>query len=274
MCRLLGYVAERPTAVVDLIGEEALAEFTALTVVHADGWGMAWRDPDSGRIACASSPDSAARDTTYAELVDRPLGGAGLVHLRWATGGLAVKPENTHPFVEDGRYAFAHNGHVSPIQDLEDLLTPESRSRLRGDTDSERYFRFLLQCIEEAGGDEPAGVTRGLATLVREFPTSSLNALMLTPDRMFAVHINSHAKPPAEALREMFEGEEEIPRRHVTDYFTMDYRVKHNSVQVVSSGLDEDGWASVPRDLAVMVDLTTHERVPLDLTMAADRASP
>jgi predicted glutamine amidotransferase len=274
VCRLLGYVCDRPTSVVELIGRDPLAEFTALTVVHRDGWGMAWRDPESGRITSASSPESAARDATYADLVARPLGSAGLVHLRWATGGLPVSPENTHPFVEDGKYAFAHNGHVSPMDELEALLTAESRAHLQGETDSERYFRFVLQCIHEAGGDEPAGVTRALVTLMERFPTSSLNALLLTPTRMFGVHINSHAESPARALKEMFAAEEEIPSRHVTDYFTMDYRVTHNSVQVVSSGLKDDGWASVPRDMAVMVDLRTHQRVPLDLTMAAGQAGP
>lgn len=265
MCRLLGYVCDRPTSVVDLIGPDALEDFTALTVVHRDGWGMAWRDPDSGRVESASSPDSAARDEEYADLVRRPLGGAGLVHLRWATGGLPITEENTHPFVEDGRYAFAHNGHVSPIGELESLLSPASRDRLRGDTDSERYFRYVLQCIDEAGGDEPAGVTRALRRLVDAFPASSLNALLLTPTRMFAVHINSHAISPGEALRDLFAAEEQVPSRHLTDYFAMDYRVTHNSVQVVSSGLDTDGWTSVPGDMAVMVDLETHERTALDL---------
>jgi len=58
---------------------------------------------------------------------------------------------------------------------------------------------------------------------------------------MFGVHINSHASPPAKALEEMFTSKDEIPSGDVTDYSTTDYRVAHNSVQVVSSGLHEDG---------------------------------
>lgn len=262
MCRLLGYVADRPTSVAEILGEEGLADFTALTVVHGDGWGMAWHEPSQHETGSASSPRSAHDDARYHELVRQPLGRAGMVHLRWATEGLAVTPENTHPFVDNG-YAFAHNGHVSPIDDLEALLADESRGRLRGTTDSERYFRFLMQCIAETG-DELEGVGRGVGILMREFPESSLNALMLTPEHMLAVHINSRASTPP-ALHEMFDSEEEMPTRHATEYFAMDYRLAPDAVHVISSGLDEEGWTLVPDDMAVMVDLHTREMTQLDL---------
>ncbi|MDP3889992.1 class II glutamine amidotransferase [Nocardioides sp.] len=262
MCRLLGYVAERPTAVVDVLGEEGLESFTSLTAVHGDGWGMAWHDPADDSTRSASSAASAAVDPAYDELVRSELGAAGLVHLRWATGGLPVSEANTHPFI-DGGYAFAHNGHVSPISRLEELLTPRSREALIGETDSERYFRFVLQTIEEHG-DEAEGATRAIAQLVKEFPDCSLNALMLTPDRMFAIHINSRATSPLRALREMFDNEDEIPSRHTSEYFAMDYRVTPDAIHVISSGLDEPGWDPVPADTAVMVDLATRKVTRLD----------
>ena len=262
MCRLLGYVADRPTSVAEILGDEALADFTALTAVHGDGWGMAWHAPGEHETHWASSAESALEDPRYAELVRQPLGRAGLVHLRWASPGLAITPENTHPFVDDG-YAFAHNGHISPVDRLEGLLTDASRARLAGTTDSERYFRFLMQRIAETG-DELAGVTDALGILMGEFPESSLNALMLTPEHLFAVHINSRASTPP-ALHEMFESEDEMPSRHATEYFAMDYRLAPDAVHVISSGLDEEGWSLVPDDMAVMVDLHTREMTQLDL---------
>ena len=45
MCRLLGYVAARPTSVIDLLGQDAFDTFTSLAAVHGDGWGMAWHEP-------------------------------------------------------------------------------------------------------------------------------------------------------------------------------------------------------------------------------------
>jgi predicted glutamine amidotransferase len=261
VCRLLGYVADRPTSVVEVLGEDGFDRFTALTAVHGDGWGMAWRAEDE-TIQTVSVADSASADASYDALGRTPLGRAGIVHLRWASEGLPVLPENTHPFLETdtvaGTVAFAHNGHIEPIGRLDDLLADASRARLRGTTDSERYFRFVLDCVEKEQ-DLQAGVTRALGVLVAEFPTSSLNALMLTPTTMFAVHINSAAASPQRRLRELFDSAEDIPARHTTEYFAMDYRVEADAVHVISSGLDEEGWTPVPADTAAMVDLATRE---------------
>lgn len=271
MCRLFGYVTQSPRSVADLLGDEGLDAFTSLTAVHSDGWGMAWRTTEGG-TETVTSPQSAHEDRTYDDLAREPLSSAGMVHLRWATGGLDVRPENTHPF-SDGTSAFAHNGHVSPIDGLEDLLHEETRATLQGDTDSERYFRFVRQCIDEHG-DEQSGVTDALAIMIKHFPECSLNALMLTPSRMFAIHINSRADSPLRALRAMFDDEDQIPARHTTEYFAMDYRVTEESIEVVSSGLDQPGWTPVPADTAVMVDLATREVTRLDPVAALDEHTP
>ena len=151
MCRLLGYVADRPISVVVVLGDDGFDRFPALTAVHGDGWGMAWKAEDD-TVQHVGVADSASADASYDSLARTPLGRAGIVHLRWASEGLTVTPENTHPFVEAetvaGTVAFAHNGHITPIDRLEELLTDDQRGRLRGTTDSERYFRFLLQHVE------------------------------------------------------------------------------------------------------------------------------
>jgi predicted glutamine amidotransferase len=257
VCRLLGYVARRPISVLDVLGLEEFEAFTALTAVHGDGWGMAWQDPDDHTVRCVSSAASAIRDPEYARRARQRLGRAGIVHLRWATPGLPVAPENTHPFVDDG-YAFAHNGHISPLERLDGLLTPQSRAALRGGTDSERYFRFVLQCIAERGEDAE-GLCQALDVLVRQFPDASLNALLLTPTHVFGVHINSRASAPVKGLRKLFATEDQIPYRHANEYFAMDFRLTHDAVHVISSGIDPKGWTPVPEDTAAMVDLSTLE---------------
>lgn len=263
MCRLLGYVAREPMSVVDVLGEEEFASFTALTAVHGDGWGMAWQDPADQAIRCTTSAASATDDPDYPRLARQPLGRAGMLHLRWATPGLRVTPENTHPFVEGG-YAFAHNGHISPVDQLEGLLTPGSRAALRGTTDSERYFRFVMQNIADRG-DDAAGLRQALTVLVDHFPHASLNALLLTPTHMFGVHINSRAAAPVEGLQDLFATADQIPLRHTDDYFTMDFRLTVDAVHVISSGIDPDGWTPVPEDTAAAVDLTSLEIQRLDL---------
>ncbi|WP_411721147.1 class II glutamine amidotransferase [Mycetocola sp.] len=262
MCRLLGYVAARPLAAVDALGASEFQAFTSLASLHGDGWGVAWRGADQ-LTHSVSRPGSAARDPLYADLTRQPLGSAGLVHLRWASGGLPVVPENTHPFT-DGDYAFAHNGNITPIARLDEMLSPASTAKLRGDTDSERYFRFVLQCIAESDS-EADGVTRALHTMTHEFPNASLNALLLTPTALFAIHVNSKAVSPPRALSARYASDADMPPRHATEYYTMDYRITADAVHVISSGLNEPGWTNVPPDSAAMIDLETRELTRLEL---------
>lgn len=243
-----------PTSLVDLLGREDFSAFTALTTVHDDGWGMAWYDADDGRLHHARSARSAEGDLVYAELAERPLGRVGLVHLRWASPGIPVRVENSHPFVE-GQVAMAHNGHIASIDRLEGLLTPGSRSALIGGTDSERYFRYVLQCIE-AAGDVAAGLGQAVTTLSAEFPSASLNALLLTPERLLAVHVNSHATPPPMLKDLRGKGIAADRIRHTDDeYFAMDFRRTRQGTQVVSSGIDPDGWTPVPEDAVGVIDV-------------------
>jgi predicted glutamine amidotransferase len=255
MCRLLGYVSERPTSLVDVLGRAEFEAFTALTAFHDDGWGMAWYDADDGRLCRAAAARSARGDATYDELAARRLGRAGILHLRWASPGLAIRPENTHPFVA-GEVAMAHNGHIAPIDRLERLLDGSHRAALRGQTDSERYFQFVLQSME-AAGDEETGLVRAVATLVSEFPTASLNALLLTPATLFAVHINSRAAVPP-ALKGLGIAAERV--RHTDDeYFAMDFRHSPSGVHLISSGIDPAGWTPAPEDSVGAVDLASGE---------------
>lgn len=262
MCRLLGYVSEEPESAVDGLGDGEFQTFTSLSALHGDGWGMAWSQSDGDGIDVATSPMSAADDPVYFELAGQALGSAGLVHLRWATDGLVVAPMNTHPFT-DGSYALAHNGSISPMETLDGLLSEASRARLRGTTDSERYFRLVLQCME-AERDERAGVVRAVGTLREHFPHASLNALFLTPTRLYAVHVNSQATTPLDDLREVFGSDDAIPHGHASAYFDMAYQVSPTAVHVISSGLPEEGWLPVPGDSILAIDLTTRAIEVLD----------
>lgn len=257
MCRLLGYVTGEPRAVTDSLGREAFTSFTSLASLHGDGWGAAWQDPETGRNRVVTSPESAATDREFADLTSTPLGRGGMVHLRWATAGLAVSPENTHPF-QDGEFVFGHNGGIKPIDALEDLLTEESRAALQGTTDSERYFRYLLESVRGAE-DEAGALTEAVGRLAGHFPRSSLNALLLTPTTLYAIHVNSHANPPTDDLWELYASEDEMPVGHLDEYFAMYTRCSADGVHVISSGLTEPGWDPVPPDTVLAIDLATAE---------------
>jgi predicted glutamine amidotransferase len=262
LCRLLGYVSHGPSSALEGLGATEFQAFTSLSALHGDGWGMAWSRPGGSGIGAATSPVSAAEDPSYFELAGQALGAAGLVHLRWATDGLIVHAMNTHPFT-DGTYALAHNGSISPIEILESLLSERSLAQVKGTTDSERYFRLVLQCIEEAG-DERAGLLRAVALLHGRFPEASLNALFLTPTRLYAVHVNSRAATPLDDLRELFGSDDAMPHGHAAAYFDMAYKVSPTAVHVISSGLPDEGWTPVPRDSILAIDLISRAVDVLD----------
>src|SRR5258708_31387528 len=103
MCRLLGFCARAQAALVDVIGDDGLSQFIALSELHGDGWGMAWYEGAEPVIRKSPLP---ADEPEFEKLARQPLGDLGLVHLRWATPGLVVNDRNTHPF-NYGSYAFA-----------------------------------------------------------------------------------------------------------------------------------------------------------------------
>lgn len=122
MCRLLGVASPEPTSVADTVGDAVLTDFLALTKIHGDGWGVASVGAPDDAPRVEVSPDSALSDPRFGTAV-KEAARASVVHLRWATNGLAVRRENSHPFAADG-VAMAHNGSIKPMAALDGLLDP------------------------------------------------------------------------------------------------------------------------------------------------------
>ena len=139
------------------MGMESFRAFTGLSELHGDGWGMAWYA--GSKPAAWKSPGRAGDEPEYDKLAWQPLGDLGLVHLRWATPGLAVSDANTHPF-RYGPYTFAHNGAIYPQDRLGEMLPPEWERQLAGSTDSERYFLHLHVAAGGAGRRHGRGARR------------------------------------------------------------------------------------------------------------------
>jgi predicted glutamine amidotransferase len=163
MCRLLGFVSRRPTTLRELLGEEELAEFTELSLKHGDGWGFARATADG--VEVTKAPDAARTSPLFASVAAGQTADLGLLHLRWATLGLGVVPENTHPFT-DGRIAFAHNGSVKPPESLDPFIPADLATLRRGTTDSERYFLATLAAARD--GDPDTALERSAVRISRE----------------------------------------------------------------------------------------------------------
>lgn len=254
MCRLLGYCAPAPRSVADALGAEQSAVFHDMARLHSDGWGSAWTTADG--IRSIVSPDSGLQDARLTRVLTGDASTARIVHLRLATDGLVCGPQNTHPFVRDG-FAFAHNGSLSPIPVVESLVSPARLREVEGTTDSERYFAAVLSRVD--AGSTPFDAVRATAAALRiAFPHRSLNALLLTPDELIAVHASEGTPIPHGVFRASGLAQHDLPRNHLDAYYQMRYRRDAaGGVAFASSGLDVAGWAALPQESVARVEFAT-----------------
>jgi predicted glutamine amidotransferase len=256
VCRLLGVVSATPISVTDAVGENVLADFLALTEIHRDGWGVASVADPAAAPDVEVSADNATGDARFAAAVKEPAA-AHVVHLRWATSGLAVRPENSHPFLA-GSLAMAHNGSIKPVDPLEDLIQPAVARMLRGTTDSERYFALIRQ-HRSAAPDLAEAVRRAVAELRGIYPDASLNALLLGEGQLIAVHAHASSCLLEEDIEEI--SATDLPAEHLEDYFALRVaRPDDRTVVIGSTGFGDLQWEPLPPESVATVSLA-------DLTM-------
>jgi predicted glutamine amidotransferase len=258
VCRLLGYCTRDSVPAAKVLGADGLADFTQLSGYHRDGWGMAWYDGDQVQVEKSSL--RAADDSRFDELAHSGVGDLGLVHLRRATPGLPVSESNSHPF-RYGSVTMAHNGAIRPQGRLGELLPPAWERQLTGSTDSERYFLHVMSRLDVRDGEMVAALADSTAHIDRMFTVTSLNALFLTPDALYAVcWYHSAGIPSSAAAQQGYHGPPEC-------YFDLVYREEPGSVVVTSSGWAQAGWTTLPNRHVLVVDratleMTTHPLQP------------
>jgi predicted glutamine amidotransferase len=247
MCRLLGYCSGREASLADLIGADGLQAFTGLCALHGDGWGMAWYEGDEPVIR--KSPVRADGEPEYDKLAREPLSDLGLVHLRWATPGLGINELNNHPF-QRGQFAFAHNGAIHPQDRLPQMLPAGWENRLAGTTDSERYFLLIMSRLAARDGDMVAAIADAATDIDARFEPNSLNAILLSPDRLYAISWHHESRIPEAKLRACgFDQPAEIAA-----YFDLAFTATAGAVVVASSGWPQPGWTTLPNRHALIVD--------------------
>jgi glutamine amidotransferase len=149
---------------------------------HADGWGIGYFQ--DGEPVLTRSVLPTAADPSYRGLAEQVLATTLLAHVRQASAG-GVAERNCHPF-RHGRWLFAHNGTLQGFaadpERLRQRIPAPLRGCIRGETDSEAAFYYLLGLLEEATGAAepcPDGQTVGrvlgetVARLAALFPGSS-----------------------------------------------------------------------------------------------------
>ena len=262
MCRLLGYCSLGSAPVANLLTEEGLRGFTALSAFHSDGWGMAWYNTDGPHVQ--KSTRRAEDEPDYGRLTHRALGDIGLVHLRWATPGLGIGYHNSHPF-RYGPYTLAHNGAVHPQDRLGEMLPAGWERRLTGTTDSERYLLHIMWRLERRGGDVVAAIADTVVSIGNRYAVNSLNAILLSPDKMYAISWHDPARIPEAELRRR--GLASTPEE-IAGYFHLAYRMTADAVVAASSGWPQPGWTALANQSVLVVDRATLEMSVFSLDSA------
>lgn len=237
MCRLMGYVAAEETTFSRITGP-AFAEFAELSAIHNDGWGIAAIDTHRDRSTIVE-PTAAKNSPSFTSSAENLQSDGALLHFRWATKGLEVKEENTHPFTF-GEFSFIHNGGVMPPESLDPFIDTELLANLRGTTDSERYFYLLITQINKLGLVE--GVLEGVRLIREKCVFSSLNAMILTPKQYLVISEHDNTKIPSQ-----FEG----------DYYELFYRRDEHGILVASSGWDQSSWTALPNHRLLVINRET-----------------
>jgi predicted glutamine amidotransferase len=235
MCRLLGYSSRTPATFGEVVGEN-FNQFVKLADDHCDGWGIATSEGKNADLY--KEPLAATKSANFKQQLESHKSSSALLHLRWATTGMAINENNTHPFTYQD-LSFIHNGSISPFDCLDPLIDHKYLSLAKGTTDSERYFLFLLTQIEKHGFVE--GIKSGLTYIKNNCSYSSINMMITGRDYFAAACIYNQEKIP-----DRFKDQ--------TDYYHLKYTKQSGQVVVASSGWEQDGWIEIPNGSLLVVE--------------------
>jgi glutamine amidotransferase len=183
MCRLLGFVANKP---VDL--EFSLERFKGFSDINPDGWGIGWYENGAAKVY-KQGISAKDRQSELPRLAKAVISKMIISHVRSGTGAPPLEV-NSHPF-EFKNWLFAHNGSVDRDY-LLSLLKDEYKQGLRGETDSEVYFFWILQNIETTG-DIIGGIKKAIDKIMGKTYTG-LNFLLANGEMLYAFRYASGSR--------------------------------------------------------------------------------
>jgi len=234
MCRLLGFVSKDEHTISEIAGSD-FKTFSALSAKHGDGWGVASVDNHS-HTKLVVEPTRAKDSAKFAEVTSSLKSDGALLHLRWATQGLEVNEGNSHPFTF-GEISFMHNGDIKPATSLDPFIDPELKSAMRGNTDSEKYFYNIISASKKSNLIE--GTLSAVRNIKKNLSYSSINAMMLTPDKYIVICEHNNDR---------------IPAGEPGDYYELFYRKDEKGILVTSTGWNQDGWTLIPNHSMAVID--------------------
>ncbi len=236
----MGYVSPDKTSFPAIVGDY-FSDFVALSSVHCDGWGLSTVDQSGSHIVLNREVEAAAASSTFDATVAKNIADGALLHLRWATKGISISENNTHPFVY-GDYSFIHNGSIFPPDVIAPFIDPKFKSLIVEESDSERYFYLVMTEVEKLG--LVAGVKSALAIIKEHGDTTSLNCMLMNRDYFLTVSEHDTARKPDWAP---------------DDYYEIKYLPTPEGVLFASSGWNQPGWTTLENHHAALVNRSSFE---------------
>lgn len=256
MCRLLGVLANERTNFRFAL-REAPRSLATLSREHPHGWGVAVHD-DADGWTVEKGVLTAGEDEQFHHVAAGAMGRVLLAHVRYRTVG-EIAPHNTHPF-QRGRWVFAHNGTIKELDLLHRSASPARRAEVRGTTDSELFFAFLLTHLDAAGvADAPASevtdavLARVLAELRARPDFGAFNFLLSDGATMYAhrkgrtLHVLER-RPEVDAVRAVRVSHETGAQVETP------WDARRRAVLVASEQMTDEPWLEVPEGTLLRVD--------------------
>jgi predicted glutamine amidotransferase len=238
MCRLLGFVSDQKRNFPELFGND-FQEFIELSKIHCDGWGLSNIGSDEKVAQMTREPVMAAASGKFREEIANLSTDGALLHIRWATPGLPIKVENNHPFIYKD-ITFTHNGSIKPATALNDEIDSKYLALCQGDTDSERYFYYILTEIDKS--DFVTGIKNAVNYVRKNKEYSSINGMIMNEEYYVAIAEYDLTK---------------IPAIFTEDYYELRFKKSQESVIVGSSGWNQAGWEVLPNHHLLVVNRKT-----------------
>jgi glutamine amidotransferase len=255
MCRLVGAVSSE-SAQFRLTLREAPRSLAYLSQEHRDGWGIGVFSESEG-WSIQRGTLCALEDHEFHEVAVASRGELLLAHVRKRTVG-NISLENTHPF-QHGRWVFAHNGTINDVGWIRAHTPPSHLIKIRGETDSEQLFAFLLSRLDRVDpvfdGDSDAE-DRALVGALEELsahPTLGTCTFLLSDGRKLYAHRSGRTlfmleRMPGDAVR--------TERESVETCAVVETRWSpaRHAILIASEKITDEPWRTVDEGTLLRVD--------------------
>ena len=176
MARLIGYMANRADRLRDAFHQERAA-ITALPADLRSAWGIGFYQGDEVLHKKQPTPEGAVQWSAIAENVRTD---CAIAHVRQATvGGFSV--DNTHPF-RLRQWLFAHVGTLTAFDEIHENLRADLpdflRRNIRGSSDSELFFHWILAGLHEANQLEAQNPSQGTVLQAISYAVNKIDGLV------------------------------------------------------------------------------------------------